>query len=200
MSKLFKTVMADPPWPYSSPAAVVGNGGRGAMGGKVKEMTQTNVLHHYPVMSIDNICALDVEKYVEKDAHLYLWTTNSFMVEAHAVAAAWGFKPKTILTWVKTQQNDPHKPSMKTGYWYRSATEHLLFCVRGKLRLQSDVCRPTAFLVMRDQKHSRKPDFFRELIEEQSPPEYLELFARQQYKSWECWGNEVESTLQLGTP
>ena len=35
MSALFDVIMADPPWPYDSPRALVGNGGRGSDGGVV---------------------------------------------------------------------------------------------------------------------------------------------------------------------
>ena len=127
-------------------------------------------------------------------AHLYLWTTNAFMVEAHEVARAWGFEPKTILTWVKLKLDRP-EVSMKTGYWYRSATEHIVFGVRGSQRLLGPAV-PTAFLLPR-LPHSEKPEFFYKLIEEQSPGPYLELFARRLRPGWDSWGNEIESTIRL---
>ena len=130
--KKFKTILADPPWPYNSPRAVVGNGGRGSQNGKAANIIQTDVLDHYNVMSLKDIKELPISELVEDNAHLYLWTTNSFMVEAHEVARAWGFKPKTIITWAKIKKD--RTPSMKNGYWYRSATEHVLFAVRGRTR------------------------------------------------------------------
>lgn len=187
--------MADPPWPYNSPRAIVGNGGRGAQDGKAAEIIQADVLQHYNIMTLDEIKQLPVASLAADAAHLYLWTTNSFMVEAHEVARAWGFQPKTILTWVKTHHDKPCRPSMKTGYWYRSATEHIVFAVRGKLRL-SGPATPTAFLLPR-LPHSVKPDFFYDLIEAQSPGPYLELFARRARSAWDIWGNEVSSTVTL---
>lgn len=189
----YGTIMADPPWPYHSPQAVVGNAGRGKY--KIEEMTQVNVLQHYSCMSIEELKNLPVLKHVADNAHLYLWTTNSFLVEAHEIARSWGFIPKTLLTWIKTQHAEPSKPSMKTGYWYRSATEHILFAVRGKQRLLGK-CRPTAYLLPR-LPHSVKPDFFYDLIEEQSPGPYLELFARRSKSGWDRWGNEIISTIEL---
>ena len=143
----YATILADPPWPYHSPKALVGNAGRGAQNGLVKKMKQVDVLAHYKVMSIDQIKVLPISEMVVKNAHLYLWTTNSFIVEAHDVAKAWGFKPKTILTWVKTKKTGPTKPSMKTGYWFRSATEHIVFAVRGKQKLLGPKPMPTAYLL-----------------------------------------------------
>lgn len=196
MTKLFSTILADPPWPYTSSKAIVGNGGRGNQDGKASQITQVNVLNHYSTMSITDIKNLPVKNHLEKNAHLYLWTTNSFMVEAHEIARAWGFIPKTIITWVK-QQHHNNKVSMKTGYWYRSCTEHIVFAVKGSLRLKGPTA-PTAFLSPR-LPHSVKPDKFYEIIEQQSPGPFLELFARKVRSGWDSWGNEIESTFTWTT-
>jgi N6-adenosine-specific RNA methylase IME4 len=192
----FKTIVADPPWPYSTPRAVVGNGGRGSDGGRAAQIIQADVSQHYPVMSIEAISALSVEARAEDDAHLYLWTTNSFMVEAHAIARAWGFEPKTIITWVKHKKGDDDSPSMKTGYWFRSATEHILFAVRGSLRLAVPEGIPTWFYAAR-LPHSVKPEESYQLIERSSFAPRLELFARRERAGWDRWGNEVESNVAI---
>lgn len=188
---MFKTVLADPPWPYNSDKAIVGNAGRGtnklANGGIA---TQVAALEHYNLMSIEDIKELHVKDVVDSNAHLYLWFTNAFAVEAHDVARAWGFQPKTIITWVKMKADGT--PSMKTGYYYRGATEHILFCVRGSLRLQGPPA-PTAILTPRIGNHSQKPEESYRMIEEQSVGPYLELFARRPRPGWSVWGNEVDS-------
>lgn len=126
----------------------------------------------------------------EDDAHLYLWTTNTFIVEAHELARAWGFHPITVLTWVKTKhEGELLRVSMKTGYYFRGATEHIIFGVRGSLRLQTKEGLPTAFLWPR-LGHSVKPDDFYDLVEKASPGPYLELFARRNRLGWDTWGNE----------
>lgn len=138
-------------------------------------------------MSISDLCAL--APAVEDDAHLYLWFTNTFAVEAHQIAEAWGFRPMTILTWTKIRAADG-QPSMKMGYYFRGATEHVLFGVRGSLRLQANRALPTAYLWPR-LPHSVKPGAFYDLVEEASPGPYLEMFARQTRLGWSAWGNEV---------
>ena len=65
-------------------------------------------------MTMDELKAMPVRDAAAENAHLYLWTTNSFVVEAHELARAWGFEPHTMLTWVKMK--DDGQPSMKTGY------------------------------------------------------------------------------------
>ena len=186
----FATITADPPWPYEQRDVT------GSRQPKVNGELDSGVssTRRYGAMSVGDLCAMPVERYAETNAHLYLWTTNSFLVEAHQIAREWGFEPKTMITWTKTRLEDG-QPSMKTGYYYRGATEHCLFCIRGSLRL-SGPARPTAFLHPR-LPHSVKPDAFFALMEEQSPGPRLELFSRRKRPGWSCWGNQVESDVAL---
>lgn len=183
----YRTIVADPPWPYS----------RGRSNPSSKSLVGLRAHDHYPAMTLPELCELAPP--AADDAHLYLWTTNAFMVEAHEVARAWGFEPKTICTWVKTCKNDPSRVSRKTGYWFRGATEHWLFCVRGSLKLQTREALPTAYLWPRELEHSVKPDAFYDLVERASPGPRLELFSRRERLGWDTWGNESanSSGLQL---
>lgn len=143
-------------------------------------------------MSISDLRALRLPARL--NAHLFLWTTNAFMDKAYDVARAWGFQPKTIVTWVKTKPDGT--PSMKTGNYFRGATEHFLFCIRGSLPLSTDRAYPTAFLWPR-LSHSVKPDAFYDLVESVSPGPYLELFARRQRLGWDTWGDEALNHVEL---
>jgi len=186
----FKTVVADPPWPYSNPGPKPPQlklDGTLQLGCDVKKQ--------YSTMTMEDIKALPVSSFLQTNAHLYLWTTNTFMEQAYSVARAWGFRPITIITWGKVYKDDEERPSMKMGYHYRSATEHVLFAVRGSLRLTGPAAS-TLFLHRR-LPHSIKPDGFFQMVEEQSPGPYLELFARRERPGWDVWGNEVESTISL---
>lgn len=190
--------MADPPWPYDNK-----EGSGYDVIPKQKLKTTENALQHsvremgYSGMSIADLKAIPVASWCEENAHLYLWVTNSFMVEGHEIARAWGFKPKTILTWVKTHQDNPQRVSMKTGYYFRGATEHVIFAVRGSLALQTSEGVPTAFLWPRINRHSEKPDGFRNIVEKCSPGPYLEMFARTHRDGWDVWGNEAPAESQM---
>jgi N6-adenosine-specific RNA methylase IME4 len=144
-------------------------------------------------MSMEALKGIAVRSHCEPNAHLYLWTTNSFMVEAHDLARAWGFTPKTIITWGKVKPDGT--PSMKTGYYYRGSTEHVLFGIRGTMRL-SGPAAPTLRLSPR-LPHSVKPDWFYTMVEAQSPPSYMELFARNPRLGWRSWGNQVPTDPSL---
>ena len=54
---------------------------------------------------------------------------------------------------------------------------------------------PADSLLVAAGTHSVKPDFFYDLIEEQSPGPYLELFARRPRAGWDQWGNQIDSTF-----
>lgn len=188
----YRTIVADPPWPYPSP----GGAGPSAIyrpNSHSSELAGPSSRSRYGAMSIEALSALNVP--ADENAHLYLWTTNAFICEAHDIVGAWGFRPITVLTWVKTKQTDG-AVSGKIGYYFRGATEHVVFGVKGSLSLQTSDALPTAFLWPR-QAHSEKPDAFYDLVEQASPGPYLELFARRARFGWDYWGDESLQTAEL---
>jgi N6-adenosine-specific RNA methylase IME4 len=190
--KRYRTIVADPPWDYDGGDALPF-----APGLKVSGEQQQSV---GPRDSYGRMATADLLAFrppAEDNAHLYLWTTNSFMVEAHEIARAWGFKPKTILTWTKTHHGDRGRVSMKTGYYFRGATEHCVFGVRGSLKLTARHGLPTGYLWPR-LPHSVKPDAFYDLVGEASPGPYLEMFARRaRLGDWDYWGDESLGTAAM---
>jgi len=192
MKPNYQTIVADPPWPYENV-----EGPRSAPNHRPNSWnTPTGCVGsaiRYGALSMQDLKKMAVEEKAEVNCHLYLWTTNSFLVEAHELARAWGFKPKTLITWGKVKSDGT--PSMKTGYYFRGATEHILFCVRGSMRLSGAAC-PTLFLSPR-LPHSVKPEWFYRMVEQQSQGPYLELFARTMRLGWDSWGNEVPSTTAV---
>lgn len=165
----YSTVYADPPWPYSNTAA------RGAAG------------NHYSTMSLKAILAEPVRDLVADNAHLHLWTTNAFLRDAFEVIAAWGFRYKSCLVWVK--------PQLGMGNYWRVSHEFLLLGVRGNLAFHEKTIR--SWQLARRTVHSRKPFLFRGLIERVSPGPYLELYGREEQPAngWTVYGNQVERRL-----
>ena len=167
--KKWRTIVVDPPWAYT--------------------LRRNDKTHRgrcvYADMSEAEIAALPVDQWVESDAHLYLWTTNNHLAEAHRIVKAWGFDQKTVLTWVKNQ--------IGVGGYYRNNTEHVLFAVKGKLPTQHKDTG-TAFHAPRG-RHSQKPDSFYDMVERMSPGPYIDVFARRHRMNWDCAGNEVYSAI-----
>lgn len=177
----YRTIVADPPWEYGSTFTPKPAGDEWQKGAACPYSTMTEQVSDLPVRSI-----------AAPNAHLYLWVTNLFMEQGHRIARAWGFTPKTILTWGKVQQDDPDTPSMKVGHWFRSATEHVIFATRGSVPRQSTDAYPTLMLWPRVGAHSAKPAAFGDLVERVSPGPYLELFARAPRLGWDSWGRGYE--------
>lgn len=164
----FRTILADPPWP--------------AQGGE----------RHYRTMSLERIMGLPVAELAAPDAHLWLWTTNALLPRAYEVARAWGFTVRSPLTWVK------FRLGLSGPSQLRNATEHLLFCTRGRAPVGFR-SQPTWFNAPVTE-HSRKPAEQFAIIERVSSGPYLELFARRRPESradWAVWGNEVPSDIRL---
>lgn len=183
----YRTIVVDPPWQYR------------------QTLARNGAESHYECMTHEELLALPVKEWADDNAHLYLWTTNAFMVQAHDLAEAWGFDQKTILTWIKSP--------ISLGFYFRNNTEHILFCVKGSMRVnRADM--PTAleevdgaaFNAPRA-RHSEKPQSFYDMVEQMSPGPYLDVFARKQRfvlhgkhagEKWATWGNECFVTEGLG--
>lgn len=191
----FTTIVADPPWQYRSSGSHLRNSFDARPNSNQVESNTAGSHSRYGSLSLEGLKGIPVAEVAATDAHLYLWTTNSFLVEAHELMAAWGFAQKTVLTWVK-MRGDGSGPSARMGYYFRGATEHVLFGVRGRLRLTTGkAVVPNVLFTPRVLKHSLKPQQFFELVERVSPGPYLEMFARQPRMGWSVWGDEVTSDV-----
>lgn len=186
----YVTIAADPPWPIEWRGGSARRDGRGVVryGGKV-------ALPYKP-MSIDDICALPVDRVAAADAHLYLWIPDRFLVEGVAarVARAWGFKPGRCIVWWA-------KRGYGLGTFPRPAHEALVVCKRGSLPFavsnEGSVQEWKQPYERGARKHSAKPEGAYDLIERASPGPYLELFARRGRLGWDHWGDEALQTAEL---
>lgn len=168
-TKQYGVIYADPPWrfePYSRETGM--------------DRAADN---HYPTMTLEQIKALPVP--AAEDCVLFLWATGPMLPEALEVMKAWGFTYKSRCVWFK--------PKMGTGYWFRDQAEELLVGVRGNIPAPSQGEQYPSVITARAGEHSAKPFAFREMIEEMFPNlPRIELFARDQFKGWDAWGNEAE--------
>ena len=171
MGVRYKTIYADPPWYESG-------------GGKIKRGAD----RHYPLMRTSEIIDMAhmIDDLADENCHLYLWATNNHLIDAFAVMEAWGFRYVTMITWVKDRAG--------LGQYFRGLSEHCLFGVKGRLPYKEiDGKRKQGVTAFIEPKtvHSRKPRTMRDMIEKVSYPPYIELFARERFKGWDAWGNEV---------
>ena len=181
----YRTIVADPPWDVRRIASP------GAKGFGTNETPLASIRLPYPTMSVPEIAALPVESIADDDAHLYLWTINSYIEQTYEIARAWGFRPSTLLTWAKAPMG------LGPGGAFSVTSEHVLFCRRGSLKATRRI-DSTWFQWARGQ-HSAKPEAFIDMVEQVSPGPYVELFARRHRLGWDVWGNESANTAQMGT-
>lgn len=107
----YATIVADPPWPYETqPMGFQRDGGKRSF-------------LPYSSMTLDDLATLDVAGLAALDAHLFLWTTNSFLWSARDLADRWGFDVGQVLVWCKEPMGAPSGSFMPT-------TEFVLVCRR----------------------------------------------------------------------
>jgi N6-adenosine-specific RNA methylase IME4 len=108
---------------------------------------------------------------------------------AYGVARAWGFEPKSLLTWCK-----PLGPQL--GGLFASTTEFCLFARRGVDGVRGPR-HPTTWWQWPRAAHSAKPEAFLDIVEQVSPGPRLELFARRDRLGWDTWGDESLCTAEM---
>lgn len=178
----FATILADPPWRFQNST------------GKVAP--EHKRLSRYPTLTLDDICALPVEKVAEETAHLYLWVPNALLPEGLEALRAWGFTYKSNLIWHKIRK-DGGSDGRGVGFYFRNVTEMLLFGVRGKNARTLPPGRSQVNMIQtRKREHSRKPDEQYPLIESCSQGPRLELFARGERPGWIVWGNQAHGAYE----
>lgn len=118
----FACVVADPPWRIDLNRKTP-HKRSGMSDNKWKADTVAQLA--YPTMSDDEIEAL--RPPVADAAHLYIWTVNAKIEATYRIARAWGFRPASLLTWIKTPMG------VGLGGTYCNTTEFCLFARRGTL-------------------------------------------------------------------
>lgn len=87
---------------------------------------------------------------------------------------------------------------MVLGDWTRANAEICLLDVKGKPKRISKSVRQIIDSPI--EYHSKKPDEVRDrIVELIGDLTRIELFARQETKGWDVWGNEVECDITLST-
>ena len=173
----YGAILADPPWQFKT------WGGKGVTPHRTEE-------DHYDTVEVTKLSEIPVQSIAAKDCALFMWVISSHVPQAIELADAWGFEFKTdCFTWLKTSHKTG-KPIMSMGYWSRKYTEKCFMFTRGKPK-RIDKGVPELIVAPR-REHSRKPDAQYGRVERLVAGPYLEMFARQPWKGWDAWGNQVD--------
>lgn len=174
----YGVILADPPWTFKNWS---------------KKGQKKSAQSHYDCMDIDDICRLPVTFAAADDCALFMWCTWPTIFQAEKVIKAWGFTYKGLAwEWIKYNPITK-KYAFGTGYGTRKNLEPCLLATRGKpKRLNASV---RDFIMAPKREHSRKPDEQYSNCEKLFDGPYLELFARQSYEGWDCWGNQIDKFM-----
>jgi len=82
------------------------------------------------------------------------------------------------------------------GGVYCPTNEFLILGRKGRMPKVERV-DSTWFEVKRTGKHSKKPEFFQDMIEAVSEEPRLEMFARRERVGWDVFGNEVKGSIHI---
>jgi N6-adenosine-specific RNA methylase IME4 len=171
-NKKYNIIYADPAWSYKG------------------KMMNSSVTDHYPVMSIDDIANMPVQDLADDNCVLFMWVTLPKLNEFMKVINGWGFEYKTTaFVWVKKNKK-ADSFFMGLGRWTRANPEICVLATKGNISRKSNAVRQLQVFPI--ERHSKKPDEFRDLILELvGDLPRIELFAREKVKGWDSWGNEV---------
>jgi N6-adenosine-specific RNA methylase IME4 len=179
--KKYSTIVIDPPWKY-------GKWGKSSLNHRPNDIIRPMP---YKTMTLEEIQSLPIKKMADINCELYIWTTQKYLYDAICIIKNWGFKYCTTITWCK-------KPMGKgQGGVYCPTTE---FIIHGRIGKMPKVERidSTWFLTKREHNsHSKKPEFFQDLIETVTIPNRIEMFARRSRPGWDVFGNEVDNSISL---
>lgn len=178
----YRTIVADPPWPYEGFASDP-TSGRGLPQEK-REKIRVGELP-YPEMSLEEIGRLNPRQVAAAGCRLFLWATNRYLPAAFQLLTWWHFDYRQTLVWHKTGNPSPFGGSVAPNH-----AEFLLVAVRGSVPVLSRG-DSTVFSLPAQRRHSQKPEAFLDFIESVSPGPYLEMFARRNRLGWDTFGNEA---------
>ncbi len=193
----FDIMLLDPPWDYNDRRLIRKDGKMAKRG-----IGSRNI---YDCLKSSELKELPIGKLLKKDAHLFMWATNTHLPDALECIETWGFRYiKQYFYWLKVCKNNSMKLFFGNGHYTKGNVEILIFARRGKKlqHVRDDIIevqyavhpRPgklSPFYNDGKIKHSAKPACFRFLIDLLYPDfDKIELFARNCHPGWFATGLE----------
>ena len=176
----YSVIYADPPWTYSTKECLTPDS---ILNGELNT--------HYDTMKLQDVYDLPVKALAEKDCILFLWVVSPMLEDGFKCLKAWGFKYSTIgFVWEKQRTNP--------GHYTLSSCEICLVARRGNIPKPRGSRNTRQFLSELRRDHSQKPDTLRDRIADMFPEQKkIELFGRERFHGWDCYGNEGMENIIL---
>jgi N6-adenosine-specific RNA methylase IME4 len=178
-NKRYDIAYVDPPWYYYGSAI------KDAAAGK-----------HYPLMSLEQLAALDVRSILNARAAVFLWATCPRLDFAIKLLDEWNLHFRGVAyVWVKTNRRGEIIAGQGVPPTFTKPTSELLLVATtgatGRPFPIRNLAQAQVVLNPRG-AHSEKPAIFRQMIEELCGKRTrIELFARERPRGWDAWGAEL---------
>ncbi len=178
-SRRYDIAYVDPPWYY------YGSPIKDAAAGK-----------HYPLMSLEELAAIDLRKMLNGRAAAFVWATCPRLNFALKLIEAWGLHYRGVAyVWVKVNKRGEIIAGQGVLPTFTKPTSELLLVATthttGRPFPILDLAQPQVVLAPRG-AHSEKPAVFRTMIERLCGGRpRIELFARSHAPGWDSWGAEA---------
>lgn len=178
--RVYDIIYVDPPWYY--------------YGSQVKDAAAAK---HYPLMTQEDLAALNVRRILSKRAAVFMWATCPRLNFAIELIQKWGLHYRGVASvWVKTNKRNEIISGQGVPPTFTKPTTELLLAATtvptGRPFPILDFAQSQVVLHPRAE-HSRKPSIFRERIEQLCGDRpRIELFARETADGWDSWGPEVD--------
>jgi N6-adenosine-specific RNA methylase IME4 len=179
----YQTIVIDPPWDMKRGSQYSWREGRAS--GQRRELD-------YERMSLEQIAGIGVEALAAPDAHLFCWTTGTFLEATYPIVRGWGFAPSQTLIWCK----EPH--GWGPGGVFQATAEFIVYARRGQPEPSAASTIDRQWWVWPRGEHSAKPDAFLDMLEAKFPEPRVELFARRaRLSGWDYAGDEALATVAV---
>ena len=179
----YDIVYLDPPWDYKGQLQH-SKPGAGDTGGAAR---------HYGTLKLPRLKEFPMQEILNKDSLVFMWVTSPHLDQGIDLLRAWGLKYATVgFVWNKMKVNP--------GFYTMSQCELCLVAKNkgGKIPRPRGARNIRQYVEFPREKHSKKPDEVRQRIEQMFPDQKrVELFARQSFAGWDCWGDELTATPDL---
>lgn len=173
----YSIIYSDPPWSQAK--------------GNIRACrpNQTKSLD-YDTLSLDEIIDIHKQAFLlcENKHNIFIWTIDKFLIDTENFMKELGYTLHARFIWDKGNGIAP-------AFTVRFSHEYLLwFYKKGNMLMPSKETRGKYTTVIRENStiHSHKPEVVYRMLDDMFPDvNKLELFARNEKKGWDCFGNQT---------